>query len=338
MLVPDLLEWRMVRIALVVLLLSFLAGCQAAGPRRPAGETAADGDAISRLVRALPGDYDNHEQVAHAAAMRKSDGAIAPLQVQHGLRVVESGRDGTSLLWRLAIAGQQTTAVWLLRIQASADGRHLRLLPFRPLDAALAQKQFVDPVATFRFDAAQWAALEPCAQSGQWDNAAFSAAASVEACSALLPGLGQEAALLPLRFTLAQDMLHVATFADTSRGSDAIEDARRVRWFDGWAAINGGGPQARSDNNDWHLQRDLRLSSEGGRVNLRWRDGAASGYSLQLERTSYPERKLAVLQLEVIEDASGRIVTYAWSDPAAASLGFNLGWLQAGFVQQVAAP
>ena len=327
----------MVRIALIGLLLSFLVGCQAAGPRHAAGETAAEGDAISRLVRAMPGDYDNHEQVAHAATTRKSDGAIAPLQVQHGLRVVETGRDGASLLWRLAIAGQPTTAVWLLRIQATAPGR-LRLLPFRPLDAALAQKQFTDLAATFHFDAAQWAALDPCAQSGQWDNASFSASASVEACSALLPGLGQEAALLPLRFSLAQDVLHVATFADTSRGSEAVEDARRVHWFEGWAAINGGGPQAKSDNNDWHLQRDLRLSSEGGRVNLRWRDGAPSGYSLQLERTSYPERKLAVLQLEVIEDASGRVVTYAWSDPAAASLGFNLGWLQAGFVQQAAAP
>jgi len=329
----------MARIVVVGLLILFLAGCQAAatGTRRPAGEGAGDADPLARLLRALPGDYDNHEQVAHAAATRKSDGAIAPLQVQHGLRVVESGRDGAIVLWRLAIAGQSTTAVWLLRVQATTDARHLRLLPFRPLDAAVAQKQFADPATAFRFDPAQWAALEPCAQSGQWDNAAFSASASVEACSALLPGLGQDAALLPLRFSVAQDMLHVATFADTSRGGDAVEDARRVRWFDGWAAINGGGPQARSDNNDWHLQRDLHLSSEGGRVNLRWRDGAASGYSLQLERTSYPERKLSVLQLEVIEDSSGRVVTYAWADPAVGSLGFNLGWLQVGFVQQAPA-
>jgi len=329
----------MVRIALVVLI-SFVAGCQAAGSgtRRPAGEGTADGNAIARLVRAMPGDYDNHEQVVHASAARKSDGAIAPLQVQHGLRVVESGRDGAIVLWRLAISGQATAAVWLLRVQAAPDGRKLRLLPFRPLDASAAQSQFADRAATFHYDAAQWAALEPCAQTGQWENEAFAASASVEACSALLPGLGQDAALLPLRFTLAQDMLHVATFADTSRGSNAIEDARRVRWFDGWAAINGGGPQAKSDNNDWHLQRDLHLSSEGGRANLRWRDGAASGYSLQLERTSYPERKLMVLQLDVIEDASGKVVTYLWADPTAASLGFNLGWLQVGFVQQAPAP
>jgi hypothetical protein len=147
----------------------------------------------------------------------------------------------------------------------------------------------------------------------------------------LLPGLGQDAALLPLRLSIDGDMLRVATFADTSRSADAVEEARRVRWYDGWAAINGGGPNAKSDNKDWHLQRDLHLSSEGGRVALHWRDGAPSGYSLELERTSYPERKLSVLQLNVIDDASGRTMTYVWSDPGVGSIGLNLGWLQAGF-------
>ena len=86
------------------------------------------------------------------------------------------------------------------------------------------------------------------------------------------------------------------------------------------------------------MQKDLRVGSEGCRVPLRWRDGAASGYSLELERTSYPERKLAVLQLNLIEDASGKVITYVWSDALANSLGLNLGWLQAGFVHEVSPP
>jgi len=164
-----------------------------------------------------------------------------------------------------------------------------------------------------------------------------SAAASTEACSALLPGLGEGAALLPLRFSIDGDMLRVATFADAPRGADAVEEARRVRWFEGWAVINGGGPQAKAGNQDWHLDRDLRLSSEGGRVPLRWRDGAAAGWSLELERTSYPERKLSVLQLNVIDDASGKVLTYVWADPQANAIGMNLGWLQLGFAQSASA-
>jgi hypothetical protein len=320
----------------LVLLFSLgaLAGCQSVGTasqhaRNPSG---SDAGAVASLTAVLPGDYDNHEQVERARAANKAGTGIAPMHVQHSMRVVETARDSVSWLWRLSVPGKTaSSSIWLLNAQVTADGHHIRLVPSRPTDTAAAQAQFADTAKAFHFEAAQWAALEPCAQSGQWDGAKFSAAANVESCSALLPGLGQDAALLPLRMSLDADMLRVATFADSSRGGDAIEEARRVHWYDGWAAINGGGPNAKSDNNDWHLQRDLHLSSEGGRTALHWRDGAPSGYTLELERTSYPERKLSVLQLNVIEDGSGRTITYVWTDPGAGAIGLNLGWLQVGF-------
>jgi hypothetical protein len=314
--------------------LTALTGCQSLGSasQHAHGASGSDAGALPSLSALLPGDYDNHEQVERARAANKGGTGIAPMHVQHSMRAVESAHGGISWLWRLSVAGKTgSTSIWLFSAQVTADGHHIRLVPSRPTDTAAAQAQFADPAKAFHFEAAQWAALEPCAQSGQWDGTKFSAAASVESCSALLPGLGQDAALLPLRMALDADMLRVATFADSSRGADAIEEARRVRWYDGWAAINGGGPNAKSDNNDWHLQRDLRLSSEGGRAPLHWRDGAPSGYSLELEHTSYPERKLSVLQLNVIEDGSGRTMTYVWTDPGAAAIGVNLGWLQVGF-------
>ena len=310
-----------------------LAGCQGlgAGAARPRAAAGGDSEPLALLANVLPGDYDNHEQVVRAQAADKAGTGIAPMHVQHAVRVVDSGHGGFLWLWRLSTVGKSgTSSIWLVRSQLAADGRHVRLVPLRPTDSAAAQALFAEP-GKFHFEAAQWAELEPCGQNGQWEGAKFTAAANVEACSALLPGLGQDAALLPLRLSIDGDMLRVATFADTSRSAEAVEEARRVRWYDGWAAINGGGPNAKSDNKDWHLQRDLRLSSEGGRVALRWRDGAPSGYTLELERTSYPERKLSVLQLNLIDDASGRVMTYVWSDPGVGAIGLNLGWLQAGF-------
>jgi len=314
--------------------LAVLAGCQnlGAGPQHARSAAGTDAGVLASLTAALPGDYDNHEQVERARAANKSGTGIAPMHVQHSIRVVESARDSVTWLWRLGVPGKTaSSSIWLLKAQVTTDGHHIRLVPSRPTDTAAAQAQFADTAKAFHFDAAQWADLDPCAQNGQWDGAKFSAAANVESCSALLPGLGQDAALLPLRISIDADMLRVATFADSSRGADAIEEARRVHWYDGWAAINGGGPNAKSDNSDWHLQRDLHLSSEGGRAALHWRDGAPSGYTLELERTSYPERKLSVLQLNVIEDGSGRTITYVWTDPGAGAIGLNLGWLQVGF-------
>lgn len=107
--------------------------------------------------------------------------------------------------------------------------------------------------------------------------------------------------------------------------------------YSGWVALNGAGAQARAPNDDWHLQNDLRLAL-GQRVPLHWRDGKAAGYSLQLARRDYPERHLIVLQLDVVDDASGKVLAYAWAESNAASIGFNLGWLQVGLQREGTPP
>jgi hypothetical protein len=300
-----------------------LGGCQVAPGRSAAGSA----DALARLAIVLPGEYDNHEQ-AHPGAQAQ---AVA---VPH-LRETWKALGDDLWLWKLQTLDTPNAveAAWLYRA-AAVDGR-VKLTPYRALDPGVS-KSALDEKTRFKFDAAQWAELTPCIQTGEWKNTQFIATADASACSALLPGLGESAALLPLRMSLDGDMLHTVTFADQARGADAGIDARRLRWFDGWAAINGGGPKAQSDNQDWHMQRDLRLSSEGGRVALRWRDGAASGWSLEVARTSYPERKLNVLQLNVIDDASGRVLDYVWTNPETNAIGFNLGWLQVGLTLEPA--
>jgi hypothetical protein len=317
------------RLGLVLAVL--LVGCQAPAPR-PA--VAPDGDdALRRLNAALPGDYDNHEQVLQAARGAGGGKAVAVPHLRETWRLLSSSRDSSLWLWRLRELDRADApeAVWLYLVSPAAGGGGLVLTPYRPVDAAAANAAMEAP--RFTFVPAQWAELAPCAQRGEWKNTQFSSAANRDACAALVPGLGAAAALLPLRLTLDGERLETATFTDLARGADAGVGARRVRWFDGWSAINGGGPQARASNQDWHMREDLRLGSEGGRVPIRWRDGAPSGYSLELERRSYAERKLSVLQLNVVEDASGQVVDYVWASPQATAIGLNLGWLQVGLTE-----
>jgi hypothetical protein len=327
------------RLGIVLAVLFVLSGCQAmeAGSTR---SRSTPTDAMTQLASVLPGDFDNHEQVARESAGEAGVGRAGAVRVQHSLRLVDRGHEEITWLWRLQSEGKQRRdAIWFIRAHRAADGRHVRIVPYRAIEPAAARAQFTQPPPQpFRYDPAQWAALDACAENGEWDGAKFSAAADSTACSALLPGLGDDAALLPLRLSTDTDMIRVATFSDLSRGADAVQEARRVRWFSGWAAINGGGPRATAANQDWHMQNGLRLSSEGGRVALHWRDGASSGYSLELERTSYPERKLSVLQLNVIDDSSSKTLTYVWTDMHANAIGLNLGWLQGGFTEQVATP
>jgi len=314
--------------------LILLGGCEAVPARKGVAPANAT-DALGRLEEALAGDYDNDEQVRAASSAALSGSRLAVPHLREHLRRLEHGRGGDFWLWQLQQADQANTASssWVYRIAMSGDGQRVILTPYRALDPAKVAAEFADPKLEFRFVPERWAELAPCALSGEWKNQQFVAAADAGACSALLPGLGEAAALLPLRFMVDGEMLRTATFADQARGADAAIEARLVRWFVGWSAINGGGPNAKPGNQDWHTHDDLRVSSSGGRVALRWRDGAASGYSLELQRRSYPERKLTVLQLNVIEDATGRAIGYTWTSPNADIIGINLGWLQVGLIR-----
>lgn len=300
----------MTRFLLLALVAAGLQGCQSMSP------VARPGAAAPSAPGALEGVYDNHEQVWTA---REQAGAIAPPHLRIGIEAT-SRREWT--LWRIHLdAAAPVEAQWAMRLAGHDDGRPV-LLPHRPLVA--------EPGQGTDFDPAEWAALDACALRGAGDAGALRVAAEPAACAALAPGIGVQAALLPLAIEREGEWLRVRLYADQARGPAAREDARRVRVYGGWAAINGGGPQASADSRDWHMDRAIQLASEGGRTPLAWRDGRPSGYSLVLERLTYQDGNVPVLKLSVVEDASRRTLAYAWADPHADRIGINLGWLQAG--------
>jgi hypothetical protein len=295
---------------LIAILALAACGCAAmkTGSTAPA---ASAGDPLAQL----PGDYDNHAQVWQAV---QDQAALVPAHVHQ--RIVAVPKTDDQWDWTLRMdrsKGQPLEATWRYVLRHLDDGR-LLLTPQRALPAAQGSTD------------AQWATLAPCAMSGQEKDGVLQLAADVAACSAILPGLGGEGALLPLRLRVDGSVIDVATFADQARGAQAIERAARVRWFDGWTAINGAGPNAQADSKDWHLHRDLHLHDQGGTAAILWRDGKPSGYSLKLEQLDYRERGTEVLKLSLIRDSDGGTVAYAWANPAATQIGLNLGWLQTG--------
>jgi len=260
----------------------------------------------------LQGEFDNHAQVWLA----RESGASAAVP-PHVVVTIEPA-DGDWSIWRIRLdSAPPLEATWAMRTSTAADGTTV-WTPHRALGAI--------PAATAKFDAQLWTPLDACALRG----ALSKAQADVAACAALAPGVGAQAALLPLDVERDGDLLRIRLYADQARGADAREDTRLVRWFGGWAAVNGAGPKAGAENSDWHMDRALRLGSEGGRYALKWRDGAPSGYSLALEHLTYRDGNVPVLKLSVIDDGDGRTLAYAWANPEATRIGINLGWVQVG--------
>jgi len=283
----------------------------------------ADSKATAHATVAAPaaiGEFDNHEQVWRAR--EANAGAVAPPHVNVA---IEATSQSDWSLWRIRMdASPAVEATWAIRTVRQADGA-LVMTPYRSLVAT--------PAPAVAFDAQQWTPLDACALRG-----APRAAADIAACIAIAPGIGASAALLPLAIERDGEWLRIRLYADQARGADAREDARRVMSFGGWAAVNGAGPKAAADSGDWHMDRTVRIGSEGGRYTLKWRDGSASGYSLGLERLTYRDGNVPVLKLSVIDDANGSALAYAWANPEATRIGINLGWVQVGLDREGIAP
>ncbi len=303
-------------LALLFLILP-LAACQTLPHDKPmlAESGARGGPGVATAL--LDGEFDNHEQV-WAARENPATAIAAPHVV---ITLTTTPHAGWSV-WHVHLdAATSIDALWAMQV-VDDTGATSELLPYRALVAA--------PGMGATFDAKQWTPLDACALRGTITAPAIHVSADVAACAALVPGIGPQAALLPLAIEREGEWLHVRLYADQARGAQVREDARMVQVFGGWAAINGAGPQGTGDSKDWHMNRTLRLGNEGGRAALTWRDGKPSGYSLGLERLTYREGNVPVLKLSVVEDATGHTLAYAWANPEATRIGINLGWVQVG--------
>jgi hypothetical protein len=293
------------RLLLSSALLLSLAACQTLQRAAPA-KARAGADVV------FAGEYDNHEQVWSARA------ANAPAPAPHVVITLEATPKAEWSLWHIHYdATPPLDATWALQRIDAGNGA-ATWLPHRAIVATAGMGD--------AFDAKQWTPLDACALRGNLVRAASDATA----CAAIVPGIGPDAALLPLSIEREGEWLHLRLFADQARGADVREDARKVATYAGWAAINGSGPQGAGNGNDWHMNKTIRLGSEGGSAALAWRDGKPSGYSLGLERLTYREGNVPVLKLSVIDDATGAAVAYAWANPEATRIGINLGWVQVG--------
>ncbi|MEO6076061.1 MAG: hypothetical protein ABIP56_04575 [Dokdonella sp.] len=296
---------NLTRFLLASTFVALLTACQTFQPKPQApASVVASGDAISRLV----GDFDNHSQAA------KSGSA-------HWRYSIRQTHKSDWLAWTIQLESPRPLQLALaMHLERSTDGT-VKLTPFRSGDSTAATGE--------KFDPKNWTELAACSLSGRGDVGVLKLSADRSRCATLAPALGELAGLLPMEIVASGNTLQVRSYSDQALAADYRTDAHRARGFGGWAAINGAGPQAKADSNDWHMNRDLRIDSEGGRTNVNFRDGQASGYSLLLETVVVQDGELPLLKLSIV-DGAGQVIAYVWSDPDAKRIGINLGWIQVG--------
>ena len=105
---------------------------------------------------------------------------------------------------------------------------------------------------------------------------------------------------------------------------------RKVRYFKGWFYINRAGIDAKKTDTKFSGGTNVLIHTEGGRWPLKFDDGKATGYTLELSQLTYENTKTPILKFTLLDDATGKSATYIWSDISASRIGMNLKWFQSG--------
>lgn len=103
---------------------------------------------------------------------------------------------------------------------------------------------------------------------------------------------------------------------------------KKARVFEGWTAILKSGEPQTADKDyaaeDYAGQTKIQIHDQGDIVKIN------DKYSVQLAQLKY-KTGLPVLKLGIIDNTSGKTISYTWANPEAERIGINLRWIQVGF-------
>lgn len=328
-----------------------LAACVAPASRgefaqiEPAGSAPAplDLDAnLARLSEWFAGEWDNQAQVV----AEQEQGGVAPAarhERVHALFLpVSVPAIGGSVFFARQTLDDDPKRLFRLRLYRFAvdrQGGAIRLDQYSFADEARWKDAHRKPESLAALTQEELRYAPDCAVWFRWDGQAeeFTGSTREGACRIASERLGQ-AVIVEDRLQLGADHLWILSRARDETGRLVYGNAegvphkqQRVRWFSGLVAVNRAGPAARPEDHEFLTLREVVLHSEGRRLPLVWSDGRRSGWSVQLVRSLV--RGEALLALNLIDDATGRTLAYAWTDPSARRIGLNLRWFQADFRQ-----
>lgn len=283
---------------IAVSIAAFLSACTTTPERSSSSSpTQEQLRALDRIARVLPGNYSNHMQW-------RQDGA--------------EGDGPYSLTVRLDAATVPGTAAFLLE-QSAADGPARRFaLELAPSPSAGGFEGLFLPLDATPDNRPH------CRMYFTLVSAGFTGETNPRECrfenDERSVGLLKEIAFDGQQIVIADQLRDLAQGAPLDE--PRVLRFFRKRHFDGWAGVR--------DGDGWRLSDELTLHSEGDETVPSDAHGRSLGLRLQLARILWHEDQPPILRLSVHDEASGKLLGYAWADPDATQLGINLSEVQVG--------
>jgi hypothetical protein len=315
-----------------------LAALLLASPIAMAEQPAPDlGQQLALMLAWFPGEWDNHEQHWQQATVEKREQPIE--RIHHVFVPVSVPAVGEHVFFVRQTLDDDPAKVYRQRLYAFSKhprrgAIQLTIHSFK--DEAKYADAWREPAL---LDGLTKDALETrpgCEVYWTLEVDHFTGSMDKDACRFMSPRLGKEI-IVNDTLRLSPDELWISDAAKDAEGNHVFGNRdgiphrnRKVRYFEGWAAIKRGGKDAPADSKDWIGMRGILLHNEGDRVQVVDAEGKPVGYTIELARLTYQNTTTPILKLGVIDDASGKTVAYTWNEPDGRRLGINLGWFQAG--------
>ncbi len=301
----------------------------------------------------FPGEYDNHEQhwqdkldkVAHIHE-----------HIHHIFYPVSAPAIGEHTFFVQQYMDGDPANIYRQRLYSfSIDENEgaIRLDIYSFTDEAAYRDAHLNPGILAGLQSAELVARPGCEVYWAYTGDYFHGYMKPRACSVVSERSGKQIFITDdLRLT--PDEIWIRDEAFSADGSRVFGNAagihhknRKVSFYSGWAGVSSAGPALAQDpaswaetENGWEFVGELDnfgrfvIHNEGQIVAIPDKTGGPSGYSVQLARLTQQSAQVAVLTFKLIEDATGRTVSYAWTKPGAERIGINVRWAQSGLTRQ----
>jgi len=300
--------------------------------------TAAEGS-LAHLLSWFPGEYDNYEQfwlqtVELPEAQRPAD---PHEHTHHIFAPVAAPLLGEHVFFVKQTLPQKANAVYrqrLYRFSEEADGS-MRMAIYSFKNEAKFTDAERKPEVFKQLTLNDLKQIEGCEVRWFWNGTdTFDGSVNRRTCRVFSERLGSNV-FVEDRFKLTESALWIREAATDEKGASVYgrvepHKNRKLRFFEGWAAIKKEGRDAPRESKNWYGTRGIVVHSEGQYFALVKDDGTPAGYSIQLARLTYQNTQQPILKLALVDDATGRSIAYSWAEIDATRIGINLGWIQAG--------
>ena len=284
---------------------------------------------VAQLAGFLTGEWNNNEQVwqqrIDVADPKVATKPVLSEHLHHVVFPLEGSALGPRVLFVQPAAGEDPASLrapYVLRLSPDAAGAvRVERLALRDSTRWSGAHRRADTAAALT--AAELSAEGGCTLVARFDpaRAEWAGGSSSSSSSSSSNNTSSSAAACAAMPTLSASAERWATGATASR---------KVRYYTGWVWFRNAGPGSSADDKDTSFTARFLLHNEGQKMTVLRKDGSESPWALELAVLTYQNTRKPILKLALLDRATGRSISYTWTDTDGRALGINLGWFQAG--------